>query len=207
MAYKLLTIDPQTPPRVKALIQSVENHFFRDVHTMLRLPMPEHELPAGCNFAITQVLAAAVSGISVTLYSDKGGAGARFKGLLRDFYPWSLEPGNAVKPDAGAEVIYHLIRNPLTHDLGFDLENRRKTQKIIIKRLTTDNLRKGLSEKLVEQIETDVRKVTPSPTVTISSDETVILVEVFYWGVRTMVEAISRDHPRMQAAQTFLASI
>jgi signal transduction histidine kinase len=101
MAYKLLTIDPQTPPRVKALIQSVENHFFRDVHTMLRLPMPEHELPAGCNFAITQVLAAAVSGISVTLYSDKGGAGARFKGLLRDFYPWSLEPGNAVKPDAG----------------------------------------------------------------------------------------------------------
>ena len=86
MAYRSLTLDPQTPARVKQLVRSLENHFFADVHTMLRLPEPGSQLTAGCNFAITQVLAAAVSGISVTLYSHTGGSGTRFKALLKDFH-------------------------------------------------------------------------------------------------------------------------
>ncbi len=192
---------------MKQLVQSVEDHFFRDVHTMLRLPEPDHQLIAGCNFAITQVLAAAVSGISVTLYSHTGGAGKRFKALLKDFYPWSQEPGNAVTPQAGADVIYSLIRNPLTHDLGLDLENKRKTQKVLIKRLATNEGRKGLPENSVEQLEGAARTVKMSPTVTILSGKTILLVEAFYWGVRKMVEDLSRDSPRMQAASAFLASI
>ncbi len=174
---------------------------------MLRLPEPDHQLIAGCNFAITQVLAAAVSGISVTLYSHTGGAGKRFKALLKDLYPWSQEPGNAVTPQAGADVIYSLIRNPLTHDLGLDLENKRKTQKVLIKRLATNEGRKGLPENRVEQLEGAARTVKMSPTVTILSGKTVLLVEAFYWGVRKMVEDLSRDSPRMQAASAFLASI
>jgi len=207
MAYRPLTIDPATPPRVKLVIQSLENHYFRDVHTMLRLPEPDHQLVAGCNFAITQVLAAAVSGISVTLYSHTGGSGARFKALLKDFYPWSLEPGNAVTPQAGADVIYSVIRNPLTHDLGLDLEKKAKTQKVKIKRLATENKRKGLPENIVEQLEATARTVTMSPTITIRPGETVLLVEAFYWGVRRMVKELSSDRSRMQAAKTFLASI
>lgn len=100
-------------------------------------------MTAGCNFAITQVLAAAASGVSVTLYSHAGGSAVRFKGLLKDFYPWSLEPGNTVTSEAGAGVIYSLTCNPLTHDLGLDLEKKRKTQKVVIKRLTTDQVGKG----------------------------------------------------------------
>ena len=129
MPYKPLAIDPSTPTRVKRLIQSLENHYFIEVHTMLRLPQPDHYLTSACNFSISQVLAAAISGISVTLYSHTGRSGVRFKGLLKDFYPWSLEPGNIVTPQAGAEVIYSVIRNPLTHDLGLDLADRRQGQK------------------------------------------------------------------------------
>ena len=87
MSYRPLTLDPKTPRRVKQLVQSVEDHFFRDVHTMLRLPEPDHQLIAGCNFAITQVLAAAVSGISVTLYSHTGGGGEAVQGLVEGFLP------------------------------------------------------------------------------------------------------------------------
>jgi hypothetical protein len=54
---------------------------------MLQLPQPDHQLMTGCTFAITQVLAAAVSGLSVTLYSNTGQSGAQFKALLKDFYP------------------------------------------------------------------------------------------------------------------------
>jgi hypothetical protein len=160
-----------------------------------------------CTFAITQVLAAAVSGLSVTLYSHTGQSGARFKALLKDFYPWSLEPGNAVTPEDGAEVIYSLFRNPLTHDLGLDLEKKRKTQKLVIKRLGTDKGRRGLPENLIEQLEASARTLRMSPTVTILPSRTVLLVEAFYWGVRKMVEDLSRDNSRMQAARAFLAPI
>jgi hypothetical protein len=60
-------LDPQTPPHVKHVIKLLEQSYFNEVRTMLRLPQPD--LPAACNFAIAQVLAAVVSGISVTLYS------------------------------------------------------------------------------------------------------------------------------------------
>ena len=207
MAYRPLDLDPQVPVRVRRLIQSLEDHFFQDVHTMRRLPEPDHQLTAGCNFAITQVLAAAVSGVSVTLYSHAGGSGVRFKGLLKDFYPWSSEPGNTVTPDAGADAIYSLIRNPLTHDLGLDLEKRRKTQKVVIKRLATDQGRKGLPEAVILQLEQPGREVSMSPTVTTAYGRTVLLVEAFYWGVRKMVENLSHDSSRMLAAKAFLASI
>ena len=207
MAYNSIPIDKNTPHNVKLLLHSIENHFFRDVHTMLRLPEPDQQLTAGCNFAITQVLAAAVSGISVTLYSHTGGSGSRFKNLLKDFYPWSLEPQNAVTPQEGANIIYSVIRNPLTHDLGLDLEKKRKTQKVIIKRLVTDSGKRGLSERIVEQLEEPTSRFSMSPTLTIHSGKTVLLVEAFYWGVRKMIGTLSRDTSRMHAAEKFLASI
>lgn len=207
MAYRPLVIDQSTPPRAKALIRALESHYLSDVHTMLRLPDSDRDLVAGCNFAITQVLAAAVSGISVTLYSHNGNSGIRFKGLLKDYYPWSLEPGNTVLPQDGANVLYSVIRNPLTHDLGLDLENKRKDQKIVIKRLATDNKRKGLPEQFIEQLESPNRPSPMSPTVRVLSGKTVVLVEAFYWGVRQMVERLSLDAYRMQSAETFLRSI
>lgn len=203
--YKPLAIDPAAPARVKSLMRALENHYFSDVHTMLRLPDPDQGLTAGCNFAIAQVLAAAVSGISVTLYSHKGGSGVRFRGLLEAYYPWASEPGNAVSAGAGASTIYSVIRNPLTHDLGLDLENKRQGQKIILKRLVND--RNGLPEKFIEQLETANRPSPMSPTVVVGAASTVVLVEAFYWGVRQMVELLTRDSSRMQAADAFLASI
>lgn len=207
MSYQPLVIRTSTPTRIKQLLKSVEDHYFRDVHTMLRLPEPDLNLLAACNFAITQVLAATVSGISVTLYSHTGGAGRRFRSLMEGFYPWSSEPGNAVTPQAGAEVIYSVIRNPLTHDLGLDLPNHRQGQKIKIKRLAMHNKSRGVSDGFIEQLEGPVRPTPMSPTVTVRPGETVVLVEAFYWGIRKMIENLCLDQSRMQAADKFLASL
>jgi hypothetical protein len=54
MAYKSLSLDKNTPPRVSKLILSVENLRFSDVHTMLRLPLKAYNLNGGCYFAIAQ---------------------------------------------------------------------------------------------------------------------------------------------------------
>lgn len=207
MPYKPLDIDPSTPTRVKQLIGSVENHYFSDIHTMLKLPRPERRLTAGCNFTIAQVLAAAISGLSVTLYAHSDGSGQRFKSLLVNYYPWNREPPSAVTPQRGAETVYGVFRNPLTHDLGLDLEKRAKTPQVKIKRLASKNKTTGLSERQITLLESTAHRPRMSAAVTIRPDATVLLVEALYWGTRCMVETITRDSARMATADAFLARI
>ena len=207
MAYQKLALDPATPPTVRRLVERLEGLFFGDVHTMLRLPIPNYRLNAGCNFAIAQVLAAAISGVSVTLYSHTGGKGHRFKSLLIDYYPWNREPASVITPQTGAETIYSIFRNPLTHDLGLDIEKKARTPTVKIKRLSTKNKTRGLPEKKIEQLESTMGRFNMSAALTIRSDATVLLVEALYWGIRSMVETISRDQTRMAAAETFLVRL
>lgn len=207
MPYTPLQIDAATPARVRRLITSIENHYLSDVHTMLKLPRPERRLTAGCNFTIAQVLAAVISGLSVTLYAHSGKSGQRFKSLLIDFYPWDREPPGAVTPQRGAKTIYEVFRNPLTHDLGLDLEKKAKTPQVKIKRLASKNKTTGLSEKQLRLLESTTSRPTMSAAVTIRSDATVLLVEALYWGVRCTVEALSRDKRHVATAESLLARI
>ena len=98
MAYKSLSLDKNTPPRVSKLILSVENLRFSDVHTMLRLPLKAYNLNGGCNFAIAQLLMSVIGGISATLYEPAWKDNARFKGVLKDYYPWNQEPQGGETP-------------------------------------------------------------------------------------------------------------
>lgn len=205
MPYRQLKVDPKAPARVKALVERVENHYLRDVHCMLRLPLSHYGLTAGCNFAIAQVLMATIGGVSVTLYSQSGRSGRSFKNLLVDYYPWDLEPKTTLKPANGAEIIYSVFRNPLTHDLGLGLEKKATTPKVLIKRLVTENKTRGLPEATIERIEDTENRFRMSATLTAQPDATVLLVEALYWGVRVMLERLTRDASRIQKADTFLA--
>jgi hypothetical protein len=189
------------------LIRRLEDHYHRDVHAMLRLPAPTIEVTAGCNFAIAQVLLSVVSGASTTLYAHSGGTGKRFKGLLVDYYPWAEEPTAERNDEEHARHIYSLFRNPLAHDLGLDLERRKRTGKIIVKRLTTDNGRQGHSEAGVEALEHATRPARLSPVLRNDAGRVVLMVEAFYWGVRTMLVRLNADRSRMATAEAFLASL
>ncbi len=98
MSYQPLNLDSATPSAVRRLINRLERLSFSDVHTMLRLPVPNYRLDAGCNFAITHVLTTAIGGISTTLYRQGNKDNERFQGLLVDYYPWKLEPRQDVSP-------------------------------------------------------------------------------------------------------------
>ena len=207
MPYKRLRLDPSTPTHVRQVVTSLENHYFSDVHTMLKLPRLDRRLTAGCNFTIAQVLAAAISGLSVTVYAHSGGKGKRFQSLLVDYFPWSREPAGGVTPQWGAETIYSVFRNPLTHDLGLDLEKKAKTPQVKIKRLSSKNKTAGLSERQIAELEDTNRRPSISAAVTVRPDATVLLVEALYWGTRCMVEALTHDRSRMANAESFLATI
>ncbi len=207
MAYRQLPLQPGVPARVAALIRTLEDHYFRDVHAMLRLPEPDCQIEAGCNFAITQVLLSAVSGASVTLYEHSGSKGARFKGVLEHYYPWAEEPIPTRDDREHARQLYSQFRNPLTHDLGLDLERKQRTYKVIIKRLTTSSGSRGHSEAGVEALEADARPAGLSPVLRNENGRVVLLVESLYWGVRQMCLRLSADQARRAAADTFLGSL
>ena len=206
MPYKSLDLAPSTPPAVRRLIDRLEKLSFSDVHTMLRLPVPNYRLHAGCNFAITHVLTTAIGGISTTLYRHGSNDGERFKGLLIQHYPWALEPPQDVSPAEAARVIYEVIRNPLTHDLGLDLRGKAKGLKVKVKRWQRPHQKGGMPEKWIEQLEAGRVRPSISPAVTVRADAQVLLVEALYWGVRRMVESMTRDASLMTRAESFLAS-
>ncbi len=207
MAYVPLALDPEPGPRVKNVIRRLEDHYFRDVHAMLRLPAPAMDISPGCNFAIAQVLASVVSGVSVTLYKHSGHKGARFKGLLVDYYPWSEEPEPPEDTSEAARLIYALVRNPLTHDLGLDLETKCRTQRVVVKRLLTDRKTCGHTDQGVEALETTARPRRMSPTIKVQGERVVLLVEALYWGIRKMLLNLNADRKRMAAAEAFLESL
>lgn len=207
MAYIPLALVPEPGPRVKTLIRRLEDHYFRDVHAMLRLPAPTLDITPACNFAVAQVLAAVVSGVSVTLYKHAGKKGLRFTGLLADYYPWSDEPHPPANKSEAAWLIYSLVRNPLTHDLGLDLETKAHTQRVVVKRLLTNNKSSGHTERGVEDLEAESRPRRLSPTIHAQGDRVVLLVEAFYWGIRKMLLNLNADSKRMAAAEAFLKSV
>ena len=148
-----------------------------------------------------------ISGVSVTLYAHSGSKGQRFKGLLIDYYPWSEEPMPERNDAKYAKMIYALFRNPLTHDLGLDLERKHRIQKVIIKRLTTSGGTVDHTESGVEALESTERPPKLSPLLHVEGDRVVLLVEAFYWGVRKMLLKLSADTSRVAAAEAYLGSV
>jgi hypothetical protein len=210
MAYQPLVLNPSTPPQARTLIQHVEALSFNDIHSMLRLPLADYGITAGCNFAITHVLMSVIGGVSTTLYKQSGEVGTRFKGVLVDFFPWDLEPaGNLGRNDA-AEAIYDVFRNPLTHDLGLDVKQKSKGIKVLVKRLKTrshSGRDRGLTETYIEFLERAQTRPKMSATVTATAQKKILIVEGLYWGIRRMIERLSADQKLMAAAESFLANL
>jgi len=209
MAYRRLDIDTSAPESVRGLIKHIEDLSFSDVHSMLRLPISNYGITAGCNFAITHVLMSIIGGVSTTLYKQEGKVGTRFKCVLEDYYPWDLEPSGILPKKDAACAINEVFRNPLTHNLGIDVKKKSKGLIVKVKRLKTQSRggrNRGLTEKQIENLEVSKTRPNMPATVTKTSQETVLLVEGLYWGIRRMIERLSADRRRMFDADAFLSS-
>ena len=170
---------------------------------MLRMPIPNYRLTGDGGLPIAQVLLNAISGISTTLYHARGGSGARFVGLLEHFYPWDLEPPNGPTARVGAELIYDVFRNPLTHNLGLHLFGP-ATPKVKIKRWARSNGAGGPTEAKIAGWEKSSQRPNWSHTVIARSDATVLFVEPLYWGIRVMLQRLATDQSQVNEAERFL---
>lgn len=182
----------KTYPAVNSFVTNQLAMQFNDVRCMMKMPIPEVGIEAGCNFATAATLCNLISGISVVLYTPKNpksGSGKKFKELLEEFYPW--ERGE--KKVENSKVIYDLVRNPLAHSLG------------VLKRgsLPTAIEKTALSEAQLEEIENSTVRPTWVPlAVTGSSAGYVIAVVGLYWGTFHLVRRLAQETKQIEQAET-----
>ena len=209
MPYRPVATPSPLPPQVKRLVWKLERHYLRPAHSLFRLPIPNYRVEGEFAFAISHLLLAAIAGLSTTVYSQHGGAGARFKALLGAFYPLELEPATAPAPGALADALWSVFRNSLAHDLGFDVEKKARTPATKLLRTRTKTLsgERGLTERMIARLENSATRPGAEPTVAVRPDATVLSVDMLYWGVRATAERLLLDAPRVAKAEAFLACL
>jgi hypothetical protein len=201
MPYTPIPRPSNLPPRVAAAVERLENHYLREVHVMLRLPIPNYRLLSPCTFSCAQTLMALVA-------QRDGKPGQDFQSLLVALYPWSHEPMLQVTPAKGAKIIYEAFRNPIAHNLGAHVRRRAATPLVKIKRGGRAAGVGGLTEDMIQQLEGASRPPRMSAVLSIRpGDATVLFVEPLYWGVRVMLAALLNDSPRMGKAETYLSKV
>jgi hypothetical protein len=165
---------------------------FDDIRGMLKLPLPEVGIKAGCNFSAAAMLCNLISGISVVLYTPKNkniGSGKRFRELLKEYYPWEDGENRQQK----SEIIYDFIRNPLAHSLG------------VLKRgsLPIAIHKDALTEEQIEEMEKSYIRPSWVPFAVKNNPKGDYILSVWglYWGVFHLVGNLTKDTGQMQEAE------
>jgi hypothetical protein len=109
---------------VKSSLHLAVRPHLQDVRAMLRLPLPETGITAGCNFAAVHVLLNVLSGLSRLLGPSPTRSDAAFRKFVARWYPWRREPRrSSFRQKRGTEALYDSFRTGFSHDLGLLLES------------------------------------------------------------------------------------
>jgi hypothetical protein len=214
-------------PEVQKFIIGHLSMQFGDVRDMLRLPLPDLDLPAtgpefdeyrmthACNFAAAAVLCNLISGISVSLFTPpkttetrkrRGkqvkewvGTGYVFKELLKACYPWGPKQDKA----QGSTAIYDFFRNPFAHALGVHGKAGYRVAISRLKLIVNDIEQKtGLTKDQIQALEKlDARPNWLPAGLTVSGKELNLVVEGFYRDVLEMIRNLASKREQMSAAE------
>ena len=180
---------------------------FDDLRTLLRLPLTEHELNAGCNLATAVALFNLIAGASVCLYdasfksiSNRVDRARRFKAVLRDFYPWQ---NDGLSVDEAVDCIYDAARNPLSHSFGLDDPTQSPYEVILQKESLSTN-------QIIELEDAPKRPAWAKSTIismrlrSIGTTVVILSVPTLFWGVHRMFHSLV-SNPNQAAAANALA--
>jgi hypothetical protein len=171
-----------------------------DLRVLLRLP--RSPLPAGCNFAAAGMIFNLIAGASVCFYNasrrtmmKQPPAGAHFRGILEDYFPWAREP---VPAKQGARVLWKYSRNPLAHALGLDRESAPDIQ--------IAKARIG-PQRIAALEDSATRPSWAAPVLTRSGNDYVLDVAGLYWGTHRMLHAVLADPQQLPGSEELASSL
>lgn len=206
MSYQPLALDKQTPAVVGHFVRNHLDMQFHDVHCMLRLPLPEFDLRAGCNFAIANSLLALVSGLSALLTNNldtSRQSGDLFKKILLDYYPWDLQPPEGSAKERSVDHLHDYFRNPLVHSLGIKIKGNFLVviAKNSLPEATLENLERSQSSPGPAMV------YTPITIKNEQIEQITLNVANFYWGIREMLRRLTGNTQQMQETEKSLKSL
>lgn len=205
MSYQPIELDRQTPSVVKNFVRNHVEMQLGDVHCMLRLPILEYNLGAGCNFAAANSLLAIVSGLAVLLttnLSTERKSKSLFTQILDRYYPWDLQPPKGSEKSRAIYHLYKYFRNPLIHSLGLKPEGN------FLVRIAKN----ALSEEDIEKLEVSQSSLGPAiiyRSIKLNNElieEITLDIANFYWGVRELLRRLSVDSGQMSKTEKTLKS-
>lgn len=213
MPYRPLNAT-RAPNSIRDFIATHVDMQFADVHAMLRLPLDEDGMAAGCNFACVSTLCAIIAGASTIVYSQTGSNGERFKGVLNDYYPWRTQPKGGVSQGEAVAALYSDYRNPLAHAWGVSTKEvgRHPNKRIIMdgNAKVLGVVKQALTEQAIGELETPSGRAPSwlTPAVVLNASGGFDLYpHSLYWGTRRMVEALTRDRTRMRQTVALFATM
>jgi hypothetical protein len=189
-------------PRLHLFLKRSFQALISDIRGLLRLPYAH--LKTGCSLAFARQLFSLIGGISVCLYNasyedfiqgNPKKSGAKFKGVLKDYYPWEYE--QLTKEDA-VVILYDSTRNPIEHCLGLYKPHERNRSQIVKSRL---------SPKKIEEIEnSEARPHWLPPAITLSQSGFYrydINTLSLYWGVFRLISNLLKDKKQLEKSEEF----
>ncbi len=206
-----LNLSPDPPRQFRVLVEGVIQVYLDDVNSMLRIRPNQR---GGCAFPIALTLLDVVGGLSTIVYPSRvkpPNSGQRFEQLLAEHYPWSAEPQSAVPKEVGPFTFYKWFRNPQTHALSLETGEVRGLTRMsggasrigVIRQLPPEL--KDWSDDTLQELDGETRPFWLSATLAQREDRRVWLtVEALYWGVRRLIESVTRSPERMEVAGWFL---
>ncbi len=194
-------VQPLNYPQVQAFFNVLDMHF-SDARAMLQLPRPDVGIETGCNLALSTMLCNILSGISTTVYKPANllhevksecGAGAAFRGLVRDFFPYT-PPGAVDFP----KELYDYARNSLVHALGMDKNVWRAVYTRVLHNPHPDS---GWTDQELNDLESGRWKISSHPSVGIAGQQWTMYCDSFYFDAIELLRRLASDTAQMQAAE------
>jgi hypothetical protein len=183
----------QAYPRLVALLRNQVDMQFDDLRTLMRLPLPEYDLTAGCNLSTASQLFSAIAGASVCFFepslqaiTNRGDRARRFRDVLRSYYPWD---GDDLSVDQRIGCLYRSARNPLAHAFGLGDPNGPDFEVFLAK----DPL---AADRILELEDSRTRPAWCSPTirsrrrVSTGAIRVDVSVPALFWGTHQMLRRL-----------------
>jgi hypothetical protein len=195
---------------VKSSLHLAVRPHLQDVRAMLRLPLPNAGITAGCNFAAVHVLLNVLSGLSRLMGASPKKSDAAFRTFVARWYPWRLEPSRSTfRQKRGTKALCDSFRTGFAHDLGLLLETgpidsrgRVRPQFRISGRQLGVTKHPSLSAAVLNELDDVMVRPTWLGATVIADGQVGLLIDAvaLYWGVRRLLF----DHTSNQRAVSSL---
>lgn len=182
-SYVPLKLDDSLPGQLRDYVRQVIDPAFEELRYLFTLNTPQAGPNGSLQRPILVYLLSVTDGIAQTLFKGTGGAADRFKGFLRDHFPWDIDPPSGLTKEEAADVVWQFYRCPFIHRLGLRYDTQGSELKVEVGR-SFQNTNSGLSE--LESLRT-CRPGSES-TVKKTQDKIILWLDSFYWGVRIATE-------------------